>query len=58
MPTHGDEATREAVMAAFAKSWRRKLNPTDVRFRGELSGHRSADGGRRRAAVPIATPLT
>jgi hypothetical protein len=45
-------------MAAFAKSWRRKLNPSDVRFRGELSGHRSADGGRRRAAVPIATPLT
>jgi hypothetical protein len=24
MPTHGYEATREAAMAAFAKSWRRK----------------------------------
>jgi len=23
-PTHGYEATREAAMAAFAKSWRRK----------------------------------
>ena len=23
-PTHGYEATREAVMAAFAKSWRRE----------------------------------
>jgi hypothetical protein len=23
MPTHGYEATREAAMAAFAKSWRR-----------------------------------
>jgi hypothetical protein len=23
-PTHGDEATREAAMAAFAKSWRRE----------------------------------
>jgi len=24
MPTHGYEATREAAMAAFAKSWRRE----------------------------------
>ena len=24
-PTHGYEATREAAMAAFAKSWRRKV---------------------------------
>jgi hypothetical protein len=23
-PTHGHEATREAAMAAFAKSWRRE----------------------------------
>ena len=23
-PTHGNEATREAAMAAFAKSWRRE----------------------------------
>jgi hypothetical protein len=23
-PTHGDEPTREAAMAAFAKSWRRE----------------------------------
>jgi hypothetical protein len=23
-PTHGDEATREAAMTAFAKSWRRE----------------------------------
>jgi len=23
LPTHGYEATREAAMAAFAKSWRR-----------------------------------
>jgi hypothetical protein len=23
-PTHGDEPTREAAMAAFAKSWRRQ----------------------------------
>jgi hypothetical protein len=25
-PTHGHEATREAAMAAFAKSWRRAFN--------------------------------
>jgi len=24
-PTHGHEPTREAAMAAFAKSWRRKV---------------------------------
>jgi hypothetical protein len=24
-PTHGYEATREAAMTAFAKSWRREL---------------------------------
>jgi hypothetical protein len=30
-PTHGYEATREAAMAAFAKSWRREYswNPTN-----------------------------
>ena len=26
-PTHGYAATREAAMAAFAKSWRRELGP-------------------------------
>src|SRR5262249_24573044 len=26
-PTHGYEATREAAMAAFAKSWRREIHP-------------------------------
>ena len=25
MPTHGYEATREAAMVAFAKSWRREI---------------------------------
>jgi hypothetical protein len=29
-PTHGNAATREAAMAAFAKSWRREW-PRDVR---------------------------
>src|SRR5262245_56632181 len=28
-PTHGYEATREAAMAAFAKSWRRTLPLSD-----------------------------
>jgi len=26
-PTHGYEATREAAMGAFAKSWRRGIGP-------------------------------
>jgi hypothetical protein len=26
-PTHGYEATREAAMASFAKSWRRECHP-------------------------------
>jgi hypothetical protein len=29
-PTHGYEATREAAMAAFAKSWRREQSPTSL----------------------------
>jgi hypothetical protein len=29
-PTHGYAATREAAMAAFAKSWRRKLEQIPV----------------------------
>jgi hypothetical protein len=29
-PTHGYEATREAAMAAFAKSWRRRLQPPHI----------------------------
>jgi hypothetical protein len=28
-PTHGYAATREAAMAAFAKSWRRKLDHSE-----------------------------
>src|SRR5215467_2203493 len=32
-PTHGYEPTREAAMAAFAKSWRRERG--HVRFRGQ-----------------------
>jgi hypothetical protein len=32
-PTHGYEATREAAMAAFAKSWRRRILPKSGRAR-------------------------
>jgi len=31
-PTHGYEATREAAMAAFAKSWRRGATMTTIKF--------------------------
>jgi len=30
MPTHGYDATREAAMAAFAKSWRRERGHASV----------------------------
>src|SRR5262245_16558677 len=37
-PTHGYEPTREAAMAAFAKSWRRELVGKS-RFRGQTGNH-------------------
>src|SRR5262249_49845099 len=44
-PTHGYEPTREAAMAAFAKSWRRQLGPP-CRWRG-LSMCSGRDGASR-----------
>jgi len=67
MPTHGYEPTREAAMAAFAKSWRRgidpprhwqKKTPHRGRMRG-LFGYPSSllDEERRRQGVAKRPPL-
>jgi hypothetical protein len=38
-PTHGYEPTREAAMAAFAKSWRREHQNDDARHCSHCNGH-------------------
>jgi len=49
-PTHGYAETREAAMAAFAKSWRREQNWRQARRRcrmGFASTHRHGGAGER-----------
>jgi hypothetical protein len=47
-PTHGYEPTREAAMAAFAKSWRRELGPVSFwRYSGSRPVCRPDPVGRK-----------
>ena len=54
-PTHGYEATREAAMAAFAKSWRReKLQHANHSLGVEIAGA----AGKRASGLPTDTVRT
>jgi hypothetical protein len=45
--THGNEPTREAAMAAFAKSWRRGIGPP-CHWRGRVVRSAGQDSGKGR----------
>jgi hypothetical protein len=62
-PTHGYQATREAAMAAFAKSWRREwprnVALTSTRFAACIHGtERVVSEAKRRHTAPPARALT
>ena len=48
-PTHGYEATREAAMAAFAKSWRRE---DPLRSESPLGVEIAGQAGKRASGLP------
>jgi hypothetical protein len=57
-PTHGYEATREAAMAAFARSWRREwpgAGPAGAANRSRRC--RGSRATRRRRSIPSSPPV-